>query len=299
MIRIQTIPIKCPICGKPDFCLISEERDAAICTRVSDGSIKKCGDAGWLHNITGDFKPKKFTPQPKPYVDWEKLFHTKFKINYLQNSYPFSGSEKPFNNFIEEINQEVLDCFDVGFSSHHILNTTTPDSLILPMYNSAGKIIGLQSRGIEGNKKFLKNSNIGVFLGPQPLGQIRPYKMVICEGFSDTATAYSLLRPEDGSGFSIYVGRPNCTGGNLTIYDILDRLPAIQKVVFICDRDKVGFEGALKCALGMKDKVDYLKMIVPPEGIKDLREWKRKGLTGKELRGIISKAENYVSRMVK
>ena len=36
----------CPICGKPDWCLIDEDGSAAICQRISEGAKKKCGDAG-------------------------------------------------------------------------------------------------------------------------------------------------------------------------------------------------------------------------------------------------------------
>ena len=39
----------CPVCGKSDWCLIAEDRSAVICQRIQEGSVKSCGDAGWLH----------------------------------------------------------------------------------------------------------------------------------------------------------------------------------------------------------------------------------------------------------
>lgn len=39
----------CPICGKPDWCLVAPDGSAAICQRVTEGAVKKCGEAGWLH----------------------------------------------------------------------------------------------------------------------------------------------------------------------------------------------------------------------------------------------------------
>ena len=39
----------CPVCCKPDWCLIAEDGSAAICARIEDGSLKKCGSAGFLH----------------------------------------------------------------------------------------------------------------------------------------------------------------------------------------------------------------------------------------------------------
>ena len=39
----------CPICHKPDWCLISPDGQTSICARVA--SDKKAGEAGWLHQI--------------------------------------------------------------------------------------------------------------------------------------------------------------------------------------------------------------------------------------------------------
>ena len=44
----------CPICDKPDWCEISADGKVAICARVQ--SDKKAGNAGWLHNLTEDYK---------------------------------------------------------------------------------------------------------------------------------------------------------------------------------------------------------------------------------------------------
>jgi DNA primase len=42
----------CPICRKPDWCLISYDRNACICARTQ--SDNRAGDAGWLHSICLD-----------------------------------------------------------------------------------------------------------------------------------------------------------------------------------------------------------------------------------------------------
>ena len=39
----------CPICGKPDWCLTAPDGSAAICPRIAEGSVKLCGEAGFLH----------------------------------------------------------------------------------------------------------------------------------------------------------------------------------------------------------------------------------------------------------
>ena len=44
----------CPVCGKPDWCLVAADNSVAICQRIEDGSVKKCGEAGWLHRLSND-----------------------------------------------------------------------------------------------------------------------------------------------------------------------------------------------------------------------------------------------------
>ena len=44
----------CPVCDKPDWCLVAKDGSAAICARISEGSVKQYGDAGWLHFLHED-----------------------------------------------------------------------------------------------------------------------------------------------------------------------------------------------------------------------------------------------------
>jgi len=44
----------CPVCGKPDWCLVAPDKSAAICARIEESSVKRCGDAGWLHILCED-----------------------------------------------------------------------------------------------------------------------------------------------------------------------------------------------------------------------------------------------------
>lgn len=53
----------CPICGKPDWCLISQDGNAAICDRIE--SDKRAGDAGWLHRLTAH-RPLRLPPPSPP-----------------------------------------------------------------------------------------------------------------------------------------------------------------------------------------------------------------------------------------
>ena len=57
---------RCPVCDKPDWCLISEDGKAAICARIE--SDTKAGEAGWLHKLDNSMP----LPPPKPRPDAEQ-----------------------------------------------------------------------------------------------------------------------------------------------------------------------------------------------------------------------------------
>ena len=54
---------RCPVCDKPDWCLLSQDGKAAICARIE--SDTKAGEAGWLHRLDTAMP----LPSPKPRPD--------------------------------------------------------------------------------------------------------------------------------------------------------------------------------------------------------------------------------------
>jgi len=52
-VRIQEAGVECPICGKPDWCMVSSDNpadpNAVLCSRIMEGSIRNITDAGFLH----------------------------------------------------------------------------------------------------------------------------------------------------------------------------------------------------------------------------------------------------------
>ena len=57
-IRVQDTGVTCPICGKPDWCLVESSNvdspSAAICGRVEEGSVREIPDSGFLHILKAD-----------------------------------------------------------------------------------------------------------------------------------------------------------------------------------------------------------------------------------------------------
>lgn len=78
-VRVTSRTIKCPICGKSDWCLVSKQdsKDPAevICPREETGAVRRVGDAGWLHildrtrSLDGQRQGKRALPDSeKPYL---------------------------------------------------------------------------------------------------------------------------------------------------------------------------------------------------------------------------------------
>jgi len=56
----------CPICGKPDWCMLSSESPtdpkAVLCCRVGENAVKDLGEAGYLQNKQGQFSSRLSIP---------------------------------------------------------------------------------------------------------------------------------------------------------------------------------------------------------------------------------------------
>ena len=93
--------------------------------------------------------------------------------------------------------------------------------------------------------------------------------IIIVEGASDVLAAMVL-------GFTA-IGRPSAEGGMA----LLKEMPLTGHEVWIIgDNDAgAGKKGMEKALLNIKDAVEDIKCILPPEGIKDLRQWVQRGLT--------------------
>jgi DNA primase len=95
---------------------------------------------------------------------------------------------------------------------------------------------------------------------------------MVCEGPTDTAVALDM-------GFAA-VGRPNCNSKvKMTV-----RYVGRRQVTIIADNDIAGIDGAKSLARELAGRGRKVRIIVPPLGVKDLRDWKNKGLTGRRLR---------------
>lgn len=106
-------------------------------------------------------------------------------------------------------------------------------------------------------------------------------RLLVCEGPTDTAALLDL-------GLSA-VGRPSCSGGvKLLVELVKQRRPA--EVVIVADGDAPGQRGAGNQAAVLVAYCAAVRIIAPPVGIKDAREWKRRGATAADVAAVIDAA---------
>ncbi len=263
MLRTQQLKILCPVCNKPDGCLIADDGSAAICSRKSVGSVKKVGKGafhgGWLH-ILGDFKPQKYETPEKPYVNWNR-WSVKFAIQLAEN-------RKSFGKLCQSINLNPISALRFYIGWHK-------GWLTIPVYSIMGKISGIQRR--QGNtKRYMKHSGMGVFV-PSAFYQNPSDTVAVTEGWTDTVTALEY-------GYNA-IGRVNAWVGNEEVLMFVKTHPFIERVLIFADNDEdgVGLAGANECRDMLVDNDMMTRVVLTPK--RDLRACKQKNMTIQEILG--------------
>lgn len=245
----------CPVCEKPDWCLVAEDGSAAICQRTQEGSVKRCGDAGWLH-ILRDGLPK---------CSSQKVYSKRLLDNSQGGNKCFEELAVKYQHQITSDLLETLSGFlGVTITSLKRLRAGWDEAAYtFPMSNHFGNVIGIHRRFPDGRKVSVTGSKAGLFL-PAELAE---GMMFICEGPTDTAAALDL-------GFNA-IGRPNC---NSLIEMTAGTVRGRGEIVIIADNDHAGRAGAGRLADILALHCNSVKIVCPPNGIKDLRQWLHTGL---------------------
>jgi len=153
-----------------------------------------------------------------------------------------------------------------------------------PMRNESGRIIGLHVRYPAGSKVAEKGSRNGLFI---PDGLPANGILLVCEGVTDTAAGLDLGLPA--------VGRPSCNGGGR----MLKVLARHRAVVIVGDNDlsnqpgkmPPGQRGAESLARSLALHCTSVRIVYPPSGVKDLRQWRAAGLTPSQMKDAILAAK--------
>ena len=153
-----------------------------------------------------------------------------------------------------------------------------PGAWSFPMHDEQERVRGIRLRTPGGRKFAVSGGREGLFY---PHGLTFLDRLLICEGPTDTAAALDL-------GFEA-VGRPSCTGGTRLLRNLVSgKRPS--EVVVVADGDGPGLRGAESLAATLVLCCPAVRIIQPPEGIKDLRAWLQAGATHDKVLAVIEAA---------
>ncbi|MFC1792732.1 toprim domain-containing protein [Planctomycetota bacterium] len=271
----------CAVCGRCDWCLVAKDGSAAICARIEDGSVKKCGDAGWLHVLRDNVHN---VPNVHRGVANSR--------RVVQNA-PLHQEDVHDFLLLTECNRRQLSpeklttlAISLGVSEESLMRLAVGwdgVAYTFPMSGSQGHITGIRRRFPTGFKCSVPDSRTGLFI---PSGFSADVPLVIVEGESDLAAALDL-------GLNA-IGRPNC---NSKVEMTAKLARGREEVVVISDNDAPGITGGEKLAEVLALYCRIVKIVHPPDGIKDLRQWLRRGLTREQLNAIMGQAESIEVRI--
>lgn len=249
----------CPICDRPDWCLVADDGSAAICARVESDKPAGNKGAGWVHRLRDDFNlPPRQYEKPKPIrkrqIDWDAR-SKKYQRQLNDNGCQYLADQLG-------ISPATLRLLDVGWCPSRSCWTW-------PMRDAAGRIVGMRTRHTNGSKKAdAGGDGNGLFLGPDLASDY----LLVCEGPTDTAALIDC-------GYTSVLGRPSCRGGNRYTIEIIRRLSPAA-VVLIPDRDDAGLSGFADLAAAIAESgampVERIDAVTPPPSVNDAREWAQK-----------------------
>lgn len=265
---------RCPICERGDWCLVSPDDPPSrvICARVADGSLRKVsgrhGDVGYLHVLRDDCRP-----WMKPPVSISLM--TAGTIDFSKTADEFRGAvdDLELSRLADSLGLAIagLRRLGIGWSCRH-------RAWSFPMVDAGGTTRGIRLRYVDGRKLAVRGGREGLFV---PADLEKADKLLICEGPTDSAALIDL-------GFAA-VGRPSCSGGLGLLVDLVRRRQQ-REVVIVADADLPGRRGADNLASVLVAYVPTVRIIEPPDGVKDARAWKRNGANSAEVVAAINNA---------
>ena len=164
----------------------------------------------------------------------------------------------------------------VSIASLHMLQigySLEDRAWICPEFDATGKLIGLVRRYESGRKCCVTGSKRGLAMNPN--AELTSQPIIVVEGHSDAAAALSI-------GCRV-LGRPSATSG----FDLLADATADQDVLIVGENDDgVGITSLPALVKRLEERCKTVSSTLPPEGLKDLREWVASGLTRETLESL-------------
>lgn len=241
----------CPVCGKPDWCLMSQDGSASICPRTE--SKKFIEGSGYLHVLKEtEWSKDQWKPEKKELPEHNEVMATMARKFYI------ACDEEQQVNADERIQVSAKSLRRLGMGWCHSQSANT-----FPMFRHERRLVGIRMRGTDGRKWAIKGSKQGLFI---PNGLENNRVLFICEGPTDTAAMLDL-------GFQA-IGRPSCMGATELICEFVG---GRNVVGIMADQDGPGMDGASRLAHSLRNIVARVFVMSPPPGYKDVRGWYRGG----------------------
>lgn len=262
----------CPVCEKTDWCLIRNDDpdnpSEAICSRVP--SKQPWGDAGHMHVLrdAGAWKSR-----PRPVIHVPEVPPNRWS---LASAWVHRAREE---GAVETLADRL------GVSAHSLERLHVgwcPDDQFFsfPLSNKGGRIVGINRRFLNGEKRVIEGHRIGLYLPHDLPKDLSDRSLVVCEGGSDTAAALDL-------GLDA-IGRFSCNTCTRDVVGLVrDRKPAM--VIIVADPDGPGRDGAEALAGKLLTLARDVRVIEPPAG--DLREWIAPGISRRDFGNLVAATE--------
>lgn len=268
----------CPICGRPDWCVVARDLSKAFCCRTDLGSVRYSerlcawefvlNESSVRRQIDAERVVRYRDTRPEPEIDAAELNVT-YQIEITERQI----AELESSLGIDRVGLEML---GIGYSEDHHAYT-------FPMKSVKERVIGIRLRNLEGRKWAVRGSRNGLFIPElfDPMGDV-----YICEGPTDTAAALSI-------GLEA-IGRSSCKGEVAEIVALFTKLK--RKAVIVSDCDGPGVLGALELAERLS-RVTETRLIQPIRG-KDIREWIVNGATKDVIESVVKNEIAWTSEKV-
>lgn len=252
----------CPICGKPDWCGVAHDESVVCCMRIE--SDKPSRNGGWIHRLrdSDDLRRprvRRATVSLERSPDFGELARKcerRVRVHHVER-------------LAQELGVSVasLQRLGIGWDCR---------AWTFPVRSAAGVVVGIRRRFKGGDKRFVTGSRAGLFV---PSGIPAGAPVLIAEGESDCAAALTL-------GFDA-VGRCGCLGGA----DLLSTYCRGRDVGIVGDGDEPGQRGAQALAGMLTIVCPNVRVVFPPDGLKDIREWLQRGGAHADVQSAIRQAE--------
>ena len=164
-------------------------------------------------------------------------------------------------------------------------NRIAQHAFTFPEIDEHGEVIGILRRFWNGKKFMIEGSQRGLYYCNKGFYLKTDAPYLVVEGASDTAAGLSL-------GFQT-IGKPSAVGG-------IERISELIKghsidIVVVGENDPAGISGMQKTHAYLSQYAKSCRMILPPEGTKDLRAWLSAGLTHDKLMDVITRSDSKAS----